>query len=146
MNQFKKALLFSLVLMGITSLTGCKEGPTPEELAQSALLKTLAGSWEIGSAQVDNLVVTNAFPGLIVNFQSKNTITVSGAVGNIWPSSSTFELVKVLDGYDLKRSDGVVLDIVSATQDELKISMTFSSAPGSRVSSVPGLYTFTFNR
>lgn len=142
MNLIMNIRTLFLFLIVITFLTGCKDGPTAEELAQSAFLKLLNGTWELKTAEVDDLVVTNAFPGLEVTFLPKNKITVTGAVGNIWPEASTFELVKTANGYNLNRDDGVQLEIGSLDNTELVVSMNFASAPGSRVSSVPGSYTF----
>lgn len=130
----------------IVLFISCNEGQTAEELAQAGFLESINGSWKMTSAEVDDLVVTNAFPGLILTFQPGKKIIVAGAIGNIWPISSTFDLIKGTEGYDLRREDGLILDVVSLSNTELVISMTFSSAPGSRVSNVPGGYTFVFTR
>lgn len=146
MNLIMKLRAIFLFSMIITLFTGCKEGPTAEELAQLAFLKLLNGTWELKTAEVDDLVVTKAFPGLEVTFQSQNKIVVTGAVGNIWPAASTFELVKTAEGYDLERNDGVMLDVTSLDDKELIIQMNFTSSPGSRVFSVPGSYTFILEK
>ena len=138
--------LFFVLIFSCIICSSCKEEPSAEELAQSAFLKRLEGDWTLRSAELDGSTVSGAFPGLIVTITRKGLMEVVGDVGNIWPSESSFDLLKDGDSYDLLRDDDLILDVVDLNDDQLVISMTFQTAPGGRMMSVPGAYTFVFER
>lgn len=144
----KNAFLLSINLLVVAGLSiflfACDPDPKPsqEEVFEKKLSAT---TWTLATGSVEGRDVTTAFANLSVTFDAKS-FTVTNAVPPIWPSSGTFNLQSRADGsFDLLRSDDVLLEIITLTDNQLKIKLQYSSSSG-RVNSVSGQYEFEFKK
>jgi hypothetical protein len=127
------------VLFQISSCSSEKVDPTKDNF-----LNNLSRSWTVNNVQLDSKDVTNAFPGMVISFTKDGNFTTTNPVGNLWPASGTFTLQAstIQNLFDLTRNDGALVTLTQISSSALQFKMTFATAPGGRVSSVAGNYTF----
>lgn len=138
-NQILLVLAAILVLFQISSCSSEKVDPTKDNF-----LNNLSRSWTVNNVQLDSKDVTNAFPGMLISFTKDGKFTTTNPVGNLWPASGTFTLQAstIQNLFDLTRNDGALVTVTQISSSALQFKMTFATAPGGRVSSVAGNYTF----
>lgn len=135
-------LLGVFVMIALSQFTGCsteKVDPTKDNF-----LNNLSRNWVVNNIQLDSKDVTNAFPGMVINFTKDGKFTTTNPVGNLWPASGTFTVKTstIQNLFDLTRNDGALVSITQLSTSALQFRMTFTTAPGGRVASVTGNYTF----
>ncbi len=138
-NQILLVLAAIVVLFQISSCSSEKVDPTKDNF-----LNNLSRSWTVNNVQLDSKDVTNAFPGMVISFTKDGKFTTTNPVGNLWPASGTFTLQAstIQNLFDLTRNDGALVTVTQISSSALQFKMTFATAPGGRVSSVAGNYTF----
>lgn len=138
-NQILLVLAAIVVLFQISSCSSEKVDPTKDNF-----LNNLSRSWTVNNVQLDSKDVTNAFPGMLISFTKDGKFTTTNPVGNLWPASGTFTLQAstIQNLFDLTRNDGALVTVTQISSSALQFKMTFATAPGGRVSSVAGNYTF----
>ncbi|MCA4898826.1 MAG: hypothetical protein ACK514_09950 [Bacteroidota bacterium] len=138
-NQILLVLAAIAVLFQISSCSSEKVDPTKDNF-----LNNLSRSWTVNNVQLDSKDVTNAFPGMVISFTKDGNFTTTNPVGNLWPASGTFTLQAstIQNLFDLTRNDGALVTLTQISSSALQFKMTFATAPGGRVSSVAGNYTF----
>lgn len=142
MNKIKYALLISIAILSICQLSSCSSDES--DSVKDTFNNNLSRSWGINNVQLDAKDVTNAFPGMTLNFTKDGKYTTTNPVGNLWPASGTFSLQSSSTQglYNLQRNDNVLVTVTQLSTTALQFTMTFTTAPGGRVSSVTGNYTF----
>lgn len=138
-NQILLVLAAIVVLFQISSCSSEKVDPTKDNF-----LNNLSRSWTVNNVQLDSKDVTNAFPGMVISFSKDGKFTTTNPVGNLWPASGTFTLQAstIQNLFDFTRNDGALVTVTQISSSALQFKMTFATAPGGRVSSVAGNYTF----
>ena len=138
-NQILLVLAAIVVLFQISSCSSEKVDPTKDNF-----LNNVSRSWTVNNVQLDSKDVTNAFPGMVISFAKDGKFTTTNPVGNLWPASGTFTLQAstIQNLFDLTRNDGALVTVTQISSSALQFKMTFATAPGGRVSSVAGNYTF----
>ncbi|MFM8850435.1 MAG: hypothetical protein ACKOE5_08570 [Cytophagales bacterium] len=137
--QILLAMAAIVALFQVSSCSSEKVDPTKDNF-----LNNLSRSWTVNNIQLDSKDVTNAFPGMVISFTKDGKFTTTNPVGNLWPASGTFTLKPstIQNLFDLTRNDGTVVSVTQISSSALQFKMTFATAPGGRLSSVAGSYTF----
>lgn len=137
------ATLFIISIL--TLLAACSEDESKPS-AEKKFLADLAGTWNVSSVTLDSENVNEEFENLTITFKEDRTFAVTNPVGNIWPSTGTFELQKASgELFNLMRDDDVLISVDAMTGNSLTLSMQFDSAPG-RLRGLTGEYSFTFTK
>lgn len=142
MTKIKYAFLLSIAILSICQLSSCSSDKS--DPVKDTFNNNLSRNWGINNVQLDAKDVTNAFPGMTLNFTKDGKYTTTNPVGNLWPASGTFSLQpsSTQGLYNLQRNDNVLVTITQLSTTALQFKMTFATAPGGRISSVTGNYTF----
>jgi hypothetical protein len=138
----RTAGLVTLIVLGFIS--GCKpDEPSAEEL----FLEKISGNWTATMVSVDNTVLEGAFDGFALTLKADKTYTSTNGNAPIWPASGTFTAKAVTSsaGFNLVRSDGVEVEVVELTENDLTLRMHYIS-PDGRSSSVSGDYEFELTK
>lgn len=142
MNKIKCLIIVAIAAAAISQLSSCSSDKT--DPVKDSFFNNLSRNWSINNVQLDAKDVTNAFPGMTLNFTKDGKYTTTNSVGNLWPASGTFSLQQssTQSLYNLQRNDNVLVTITQLSTTALQFTMTFTTAPGGRFSSVTGNYTF----
>jgi hypothetical protein len=137
--QILSSVIALIAIVQIISCSSEKVDPT-----RDTFFNNLSRNWAINTVQLDGKDVTNAFPGMVVNFTKDGKFTTTNPVGNLWPASGTFTLQNSSTQglFNLQRNDGVLVTVTQLSTSALQFTMSFTTAPGGRVASVTGNYTF----
>jgi hypothetical protein len=145
----KLLTIITVVLIGVllVLLQSCKNDEpemTPDE--SEVFLNKISQTWKTNRVTVDAVDVTNYFNNTTITFSKSKTYTATNAVSPIWPANGTFETVTGLNrDLDIKRNDGMVIDVVSLTESGLTLELLYTPATG-RVTGVSGRYKFELIR
>jgi len=132
---------FGFVLL-LSSCSEDTEAPSAEDVVKA---KLISSTWKMTSVLVDGTDKTSVYAGLNVSFTSSGFTTVNGGV--VWPASGSWEFTSD-QATAIKRNDGLTIEIISITDNNLKLGLTWSkSTVGTgRVSSVNGAHVFSFGK
>ncbi len=144
--RFISIILVSCLLLLIIRCNPNHSGePTEEELQISKLAK----QWQPSGGQfvlLDNKDVSSAFQNFTLSFDSKKGFSTTQGNSSVWPASGTYEFDQINDIPDLNRlirSDGVFINIIKLTDENLKITFYYNgSLAGGRITGLSGEYIF----
>ena len=142
--RFSKILMLVLSASLLFSSCGEKEEPKPSKTEEvTALL--ISGTWKVGSVLVDGIDRSSVYTGLNISFTSTGFTTING--GKIFPPSGSWEFTSD-DANAIERNDGLVMDIISISETQLKLGLTWTNGTigTGRVSSVSGDHVLTFSK
>ncbi len=139
-------LMGLIVAMGLLlTVSSCKDDPTAEEIFR----KKIALAWKSSSTgvQFNGKDVNPIFNGFTVTFTEAQTYATTAGNAPVWPASGKFTLVPVTgtQGFDLKRDDGIIIQITQLTETKLVFKFSYTGKPN-RVSSVSGGYVFDLEK
>ncbi len=147
MKIYASLKLSALMVMSAFLLTtaSCKDDPTAEEIFR----KKIALAWKSSSTgvQFNGKDVNAIFNGFTVTFTEAQTYTTTAGNTPVWPASGKFTAVATSStvGFNLKRDDGVILEITQLTDTKLVFKFSYTGKPN-RVSSVSGGYVFDLEK
>lgn len=141
-----KKLLFLLTtasLLLLALFSSCEEETTAEE----KFIKQIAHPWEGSVVTVDGMTLTGAFENFRITFREDRTFTTQNGNAPIWPSSGSFTLEETTTsvGFNLIRSDEVLVEVEQLTDDVLVLRLQYTAGEG-RTESVSGNYEFQLTR
>jgi hypothetical protein len=134
----------SIALLWLLLASACGGDSSEMFSEEESVKKLLIGAWNLNSATVDGSS-TEVYNGLSLTFTSTTVTAVKGEP--LWPATSTWTFVDET-AKTIKRSDGLIIDIISITEVQLKLGLTWTKTTmgGGRVSSIAGKHVLTFNR
>ena len=143
----KLLTILTVVLIGVllVLLQSCKkDDPEPDDL--SVFTNKISQTWKVSRATLDDVDVSGSFKNMSITFREDQVYSVANAVSPIWPSNGSFEIIQSGDNqYDIKRSDGVMINVTSLTDASVVLELLYTSKSG-RVSEVSGHYKFELTR
>jgi hypothetical protein len=145
-HSFLSALLTAALISGFVFTTSsCKDEPTAEEIFR----KKIALTWKTTATgvQFNGKDVNAIFNGFTLTFTEAQTYTTTSGNTPVWPASGKFTTVPTTStiGFNLKRDDGVVIEITQLTETKLVLKFNYTGKPN-RVSSVSGGYVFDLEK
>lgn len=147
MKSDKLLTILTVVLIGVllVLLQSCKhDDAAPDDL--DVFTKKFSQTWQTHRVAVDDIDVTSSFPGMTITFRNDLSYSVANPVAPIWPSAGKFEVTQVSDDqYNIKRSDGVVIEVISLTESGVILELLYTPPTG-RVAGVSGKYQFEMTR
>ena len=138
--------LFILVLSAALFFSSCDENDEPKlTKAEEVTALLISGTWKVGSALVDGIDRSSVYTGLSISFTSSGFTTING--GKIFPPSGSWEFTSD-DATAIERNDGLVIDIISISESQLKLGFTWTNGTigTGRVASVSGDHVLTFGK
>jgi len=144
----KLLTILTVVLIGVllVLLQSCKEKKDDAPDEGEIFIGRISTTWKTGRVTTDGVDVTGAFKNMTLTFSADRTYAVANAVSPIWPASGSFELIQVGDNqFNLKRSDGVTIDVTSLADSKMVLELFYTSNTG-RASGVTGHYKFEMDR
>lgn len=142
--RFSKLIATTLTVLVLLSACKDNEEPKPSK-AEEVTALLISGTWKVNSVLVDDVDRSSVYSGLNISFTSTGFTTLNG--GKIFPASGTWEFTSD-EATAIERNDGLVIDIVSISESQLKLGLTWTSGSigTSRVSSVSGDHVLTFGK
>lgn len=123
--------------------TSCGEDAPEKPSETDTTQKLLLGTWNLAEVLVDGSS-TDVYAGLSLTFT--NTTITSAKSGPLWPATTTWKFVDDT-AKSIERSDGLVIDIISVSEAQLKLGLVWTQTTvGGRLSSIAGKHVFTFSR
>lgn len=138
--------LVFLTLSVILFLSACSEDGEPKlSKAEEVTALLISGTWKVNAVAVDGVDRSSVYPGLSISFTSTGFTTLNG--GKIFPANGTWEFTSE-EANAIERNDGLVIDIISISESQLKLGLTWASGTigTGRVSSVGGDHVLTFGK
>lgn len=134
-------LLTAASVLALAAFSSCEEEITAEE----KFMKQLAHAWQGSVITVDGMTLTGAFENFRITFKEDKTFTTQNGNAPIWPSSGSFTLEETSTGFNLVRSDDMLIEVEQLTDVVLVLRLQYTAAEG-RTQSVSGNYEFQLTR
>lgn len=137
-----KNLIRILTLLSVPFLLvlpACDDDPTAEE----KFMEQISYTWSATVITLDGAALTGSFENFSITFKNDKTFTTQNGNAPIWPASGSFTLATASStpGFNLNRSDGVLVTVEELSSNALVLSLQYTAA-GGRTASVSGAYEF----
>ena len=138
-NNIPALLISSFILL----LTSCG-GDTPKSPNEKTEALIRSVTWKLSSLTVDGVSV-DRYAGMTLQFGTGTYTTTGGAP--VWPSSGTWSF-EGTDGKKVKREDGLIINVESASAAQIVLSFdwTKTTYTTGRMMSVAGRHVMTFGK
>ncbi len=146
--RYKLIQYFIVVILGVTSISGCKKDVTPEVSDHDKQVELLANTWivkgEAKSVTLNGADENMYWPNFEIAFTKAKTYSATNISlernGTVWSQSGTWDFKSATDLSTIVRDDGVEIGI---TVDATNLTMLFNYVvPGGRVSGIGGDWVF----
>ena len=140
-SELKYGILLTFV--SVLFMPSCSDDTNTVSETKRVEKLLLSETWQVTTVTVDE-ASTNVYDGLSLNFSTSSLTSSNGEP--LWPASDTWSFLDE-SAKAIKRGDGLVMDIRSITEAQLKLELTWSKTTmgGGRTSSIAGKHVFTFN-